>query len=97
MTMGQIMKMLERTSSLNFYSVTLKMLRDNNNNSVDLPESYEVIEKVKSICDKISITKKNSISSKQAYLLLEFVANNLSVYGDTSNEKNVKSLYNSLL
>ncbi|MCB2299901.1 hypothetical protein [Clostridium tagluense] len=97
MTMGQIEKIIEGTSSLNLYSVTLKMLNDYNNNSVDLPESDEVIEKTKSICDIISKTKKNSISSKQAYILLEFVANNLSVYGDTTNEEDVKSLYRSLI
>ena len=97
MNMGGIMKILEGTSSKNLYSVTCKILDDYYNNSMDLPEDVETIETAKSICNTISNSKMKKISGDQTYAFREFVANNLGVYGNTTDEDDVKKLFRSLL
>ncbi|NNU78123.1 hypothetical protein [Clostridium estertheticum] len=97
MSMGEIKEILKNYSSRNLFTITLRMLTDHDNNSVNLPESEEIIKKTKSICDTIKKTKSNTISGKQAYSLLEFVANSIIVYGNTTDEIAVKNLYRSLL
>ena len=91
------MEILKYASSNNLYSIVTKMLDDYDNGLKDLPESIEMIDKVRSICNTISTTKKNSITGSQSNVLLRFVSNNLGVYGDDSNEEEVKRLFKSLL
>ncbi|MPN32146.1 hypothetical protein SDC9_179622 [bioreactor metagenome] len=97
MDMGEIQKVLQGTSNKYLYLVSCNMLKEHKNNSVDLPESIEMIEKTESICKTISDSKKQSVSSAQAYILLQFVSNNLSCFGNVTNKNDVLRVYNKLL
>ena len=71
MSMGEIKEILKNYSSRNLFTITLRMLTDHDNNSVNLPESEEIIKKTKSIY--VIQLKKQRVTQYQENKLIHFL------------------------
>lgn len=96
MTTSENMKILQYKFDSDFYKIACKMLEDEEDGDVNLLSSIAEINKVRSICNTISNTKKNNMSSKQVYVLRVFVCENLDSYGNAFDEDRVLGLFNEI-